>query len=66
MHGLIMAEQYDKEIAEYFINNFQNLFSSDQPSISHDLDELIPAYITDEENNNLMKIPQEEEIKKTI
>lgn len=40
--------QEEEEIAEFFIKNFQNLFSSNQPSISNDLDELIPACITEE------------------
>lgn len=55
----------EEEIADYFIKNFQDLFTSDQPQFSQDLDDLLPSCITDEENGNLMHILLEEEIKET-
>lgn len=56
----------ENDIAKYFERNFETLFSSDHPSYSQDLEDLINPCITDEENNLLTKIPSEEEIKDSI
>ncbi|KAF3442021.1 hypothetical protein FNV43_RR15937 [Rhamnella rubrinervis] len=55
-----------KDIERYFLNQFQNLFESTYPHIPEDLDNLGEHLVLDEDNENLMKVPSEEEIKASI
>lgn len=56
----------DEEIVDYFCKIFHELFTSKQPQILQELDDLIPACITEEENGNLIQILMEEEIKNIV
>lgn len=55
-----------KDIVEYFIGEFLELFSTTEPSIPLDLEGLVSPCTTEEENNNLMSIPQADEIKRCV
>lgn len=56
----------ENDIAAYFKDNFEKLFTSDHPSFNSEIEELINPCITEEDNNALTRIPLEEEIKKSI
>lgn len=54
------------QIISYFLDNFNDVFSTDSPDISEDIGYLGFDLLLMEENNNLMKMPSEEEIKACI
>lgn len=53
----------EQDIADYFKDNFDNLFTSDHPHHNFEIEELIHSCISEEENSALIRIPQKEEIK---
>ncbi|XP_050259106.1 uncharacterized protein LOC126704118 [Quercus robur] len=53
-------------IQEYFIANFQSLYQSSRPQIPENLENLIEACVSAEENVELCRIPSREEVKKAI
>lgn len=57
-----MLEFYPEEIEEYISAYFQNLYQSSVPDIPEDLDGLISAVFSDQDNQMLCGIPSVEEI----
>lgn len=55
-----------QQIAEYFINQFKELYTSSLPTILENLKGLVQEAITEEENEELLTIPIEEESKQSI
>ncbi|PKI61172.1 hypothetical protein CRG98_018403 [Punica granatum] len=49
-------------IGNYFLRNFQYLFTTSHPSIPDDLEDLIGSTITESENERLIQIPDDKEI----
>lgn len=56
----------EEKIVGYFRDKFEELFSSSFLNFSSDLDNLLSENITDEENNELQRIPSKEEIKECV
>lgn len=54
------------EISQYFLDNFNEVFSMNIPEIPKELGDLGFDPISTKEKNNMMKIPLEEEIKECI
>lgn len=54
------------DIANYFGQKFEELFSSSHPLIPQDMENLFPKNIGEEENRELIKIPLDDKIKETI
>ena len=54
------------EIREFVVSKFQHLFSEEPPTYLEDLDNLIPAVISAEENSNLCRTPTPLEIKEVL
>lgn len=61
--GWIYNEQ---KITDYFLENFKDLYLSNHPSLSSDLDEVGDEVITEDENGRITQTPFEEEIKDAI
>lgn len=55
-----------KDIFSYFVENFSTLFISSIPHLSWGFSDLLELYISVEENECLMAIPIEKEIKGTV
>lgn len=53
-------------MANYFIDNFKNLYQTKNPDVPVDLEGLIPRVITQEENVELIKTPTPQEIIGTL
>lgn len=56
----------EREIVDYFIKNFEELFKSNSPRIPLELEGLGEKVVTIEEIENLICIPNEKEVKKAI
>jgi hypothetical protein len=54
------------EISQDFNTNFQDLYSEESATFPEDLDGLVQNCITDQENEQICRIPTREEIKTTI
>ena len=54
------------EIENYFVDQFNELFHSSQPQIPHELDDLFSVCISNEENVQIARVPDLEEIKAVI
>lgn len=54
------------EIADYFKSRFEDLFASNHPKLSLDIDNLLWEKLTEENNNILARTPLKEEIKACI
>ena len=58
---------YGREhIGKYFIDHFKSLYQSVHPQFPHDLDGLIEAAISEEENESICRVPSGEEIRKIV
>ena len=53
-------------IGNYFINHFKSIYQSVHPQFPQSLEGLIEAVISEEENNNLCKVPSENEIRMIV
>ena len=54
------------QIKEYFLREFKDLFTSDNPSIHNELEHLVEKKIFMEDNIAMMAVPLEEEIKDCV
>ncbi|PON79204.1 hypothetical protein PanWU01x14_013200 [Parasponia andersonii] len=59
-----LKERYD--LGDYFVRAFKKLYTSSQPTIPQDLEELFTFKISDEDNSLLCSTPDSGEIKQTI
>ena len=54
---------YDRKgISNYFVNHYKNLFTSSNPTIGHEMEELITKEVIKEENSFITQIPSVKEI----
>lgn len=53
-------------IQQMFLDHFQNIYKSSEPSESMDFDDLFPHKITTIDNEFLCRIPDDEEIVSTL
>lgn len=58
--------QKEAKIYKYFKEKFEELFTSSSPNLSHEIDELIPKCIMEEDNLFLNRVLLEEEIKDCV
>ena len=68
-HIRLSADQwiYDRiAIGDYFINQYQNLFKSNEVLLDSELDDLIQAEVTSDEQISLEAIPDSTEIYQTL
>lgn len=56
----------EADIVNYFKEKFEKLFTSNCHNLPHDLSNLIPCTITEEDNRSLNRIPSEVEIKDCV
>lgn len=54
--------QDQKAINDYFIRNFKELYQSSYPCLSNEIDSLGQKMVTNHENEELLRIPSEEEM----
>jgi hypothetical protein len=55
-----------KEIENYFMEKFKDLYSSENPHVPEELARLFRKEISDEENVELCRVPTNEEIRKVV
>ncbi|XP_030477964.1 uncharacterized protein LOC115695005 [Cannabis sativa] len=55
-----------KEIRDYFLEHFRDLYGSENPEIDPELDSLFVDKVTVEENDSITRIPEESEIKEVV